>query len=216
MREIPAATLDQFVDACHEVAKHGLVRCSCGNLSLRVDEERFLVTTTGSWMSNLTRDQVALCRIDNGSSLNDKKPSSETGFHAGILRSRSDVNVVLHFQTPCATTIACQPANNVDFSLIPEIPFYIGPVARVPYFTPGSEELAAAVTQAMRAHDMVLLSNHGQVTAAKDFDHALQNAEFFELACEITLLGGNSITPLTSHEIGELRSLRSKSVGRAV
>ena len=216
MREIPEATLDRFVDACHEVARHGLVRCSCGNLSMRVDEECFLVTATGSWMSNLTRDQVAVCRLDDGTSLNDKKPSSETGFHAGILRSRSDVNVVLHFQTPCATTVACQPANHVDFSLIPEVPFYIGPVARVPYFTPGSEALAAAVTQAMRTHDMVLLSNHGQVTAAKDFDHVLQNAEFFELACQIILLGGNSITPLDPQAIEQLQGLRSKSMGRAV
>jgi len=216
MRAIPEATLDRFVDACHDVARHGLVRCSCGNLSMRVDEECFLVTATGSWMSNLTRDQVAVCRLDDGTSLNDKKPSSETGFHAGILRSRPDVNVVLHFQTACATTVACQPANQVDFSLIPEVPFYIGPVARVPYFTPGSEELAAAVTQAMRAHDMVLLSNHGQVTAAKDFDHVLQNAEFFELACEIILLGGNSITPLSPQAIKQLQMLRSKTVGRAV
>ena len=216
MREIPEATLDRFVDACHEVARHGLVRCSCGNLSMRVDEECFLVTATGSWMSNLSRDQVAVCRLNDGTSLNDKKPSSETGFHAGILRSRPDVNLVLHFQTPCATTVACQPADNIDFSLIPEVPFYIGPVARVPYFTPGSEELAAAVTQAMRAHDMVLLSNHGQVTAAKDFDHVLQNAEFFELACEIILLGGNSVTPLDSQAVKQLHLLRSKTVGRAV
>ncbi|HSD96164.1 MAG TPA: class II aldolase/adducin family protein [Sulfuricaulis sp.] len=216
MREIPEASLDRFVDACHEVAKHGLVRCSCGNLSMRLDEECFLVTATGSWMSNLTRDQVAVCSIENGNSLNDKKPSSETGFHAGILRSRPDVNVVLHFQTPCATTVACQPADHIDFSLIPEVPFYIGPVARVPYFTPGSGELAAAVTQAMATHDMVLLSNHGQVTAARDFDHVLQNAEFFELACEIILLGGKSITPLTSQAIEQLQALRSKTVGRAV
>jgi ribulose-5-phosphate 4-epimerase/fuculose-1-phosphate aldolase len=216
MREIPEATLDRFVDACREVAKHGLVRCSCGNLSMRVDEECFLVTATGSWMSNLSRDQVAVCRLDDGTSLNDKKPSSETGFHAGILRSRPDVNVVLHFQTPCATTVACQPANHVDFSLIPEVPFYIGPVARVPYFTPGSEELAAAVTQAMRTHDMVLLSNHGQVTAARDFDHVLQNAEFFELACQIILLGGNSIAPLDTQAIEQLQGLRSKTLGRAV
>lgn len=216
MREIPEATLDRFVDACHEVAKHGLVRCSCGNLSMRVDAECFLVTATGSWMSHLTRDQIAVCRIDDGISISDKKPSSETGFHAGILRSRSDVNVVLHFQTPCATTVACRATDNVDFSLIPEIPFYIGPVARVPYFTPGSEELAAAVTQAMRTHDMVLLSNHGQVTAGQDFDRVLQNAEFFELACEIILLGGNSITPLTPQAINQLQTLRSKKVGRVV
>ena len=216
MREIPEATLDRFVEACREVAKHGLVRCSCGNLSMRVDEECFLVTATGSWMSNLSRDQVAVCRLDDGASLNGKKPSSETGFHAGILRSRPDVNVVLHFQTPCATTVACQPANHVDFSLIPEVPFYIGPVARVPYFAPGSEALATAVTQAMRSHDMVLLSNHGQVTAARDFDHVLQNAEFFELACQIILLGGNSIAPLDTQAIEQLQGLRSKTLGRAV
>ncbi len=216
MREIPEATLDRFVDACHEVAKHGLVRCSCGNLSLRLDGDFFLVTATGSWMSHLTRDQVAVCRIDDGICVSEAKPSSETGFHAGILRSRPDVNVVLHFQTPCATTVACRPADNVDFSLIPEIPFYIGPVARVPYFTPGSNELAAAVTQTMRTHDMVLLSNHGQVTAAQDFDHVLQNAEFFELACEIILRGGSSITPLTPQAIEQLQALRSKTVGRVV
>jgi ribulose-5-phosphate 4-epimerase/fuculose-1-phosphate aldolase len=89
-------------------------------------------------------------------------------------------------------------------------------VARVPYFTPGSEALAAAVTQAMRTHDMVLLSNHGQVTAARDFDHVLQNAEFFELACQIILLGGNSITPLDPRAIEQLQGLRSKTAGRAV
>ena len=216
MHEIPEATLDRFVEACHAVAQHGLVRCSCGNLSMRVDEKRFLVTATGSWMSHLTREQVAVCRLDDGTSPNDKKPSSETGFHAGILRARSDVNVVLHFQTPCATTVACQPANPVDFSFIPEVPFYIGPVARVPYFTPGSDELAAAVTQAMRTHDMVLLSNHGQVTAAKDFEHVLQNAEFFELACQIILLGGNSIAPLDPQAIKQLHMLRSKTAGHAV
>lgn len=216
MSEIPEGMLDRFVDACHDVARRGLVRCSCGNLSMRMDEEHFLVTATGSWMSNLTRDQVAVCRVGDGATLNDKKPSSETGFHAGVLRSRPDVNVVLHFQTPCATTVACRPVEHVDFSLIPEIPFYIGPVARVPYFTPGSDELAAAVTEAMREHDMVLLSNHGQVTAAKDFDHVLQNAEFFELACEIILLGGNSVTPLSLEAIKQLQVLRSKAAGRVV
>jgi len=216
MSVISEEILDRFVDACHDVASRGLVRCSCGNLSMRVDAEHFLVTATGSWMSNLTRDQVAVCRVADGATLSDKKPSSETGFHAGVLRSRPDVNVVLHFQTPCATTVACRPAEQVDFSLIPEVPFYIGPVARVPYFTPGSDELAAAVTEAMREHDMVLLSNHGQVTAAKDFDHVLQNAEFFELACEIILLGGNSVTPLSPEAIKQLRVLRSKASGRSV
>jgi len=49
MREIPKSSLIGSLIACHEVAKHGLVPCSCGNLSMRLDEECFLVTATGSW-----------------------------------------------------------------------------------------------------------------------------------------------------------------------
>ena len=90
--------LEEFVSACHRVASHGLVRSSSGNLSCRVNEECMLITATRSWMGELTRDQVAVCRISDGAVLNEKKPSAENGFHFGILHERSDVNVVLHFQ----------------------------------------------------------------------------------------------------------------------
>jgi ribulose-5-phosphate 4-epimerase/fuculose-1-phosphate aldolase len=58
--------------------------------------------------------------------------------------------------------------------------------------------LAKAVTAAMRTHNLVQLRNHGQVTAAADFRHAIQNAVFFELACEIILRGGAQVAPMDS------------------
>ncbi|MCF6157657.1 MAG: class II aldolase/adducin family protein [wastewater metagenome] len=100
--------LDEFVTACHSVASHGLVRSSSGNLSCRINEEFMLITATGSWMGEITREQVAICRISDGAVLNEKKPSAENGFHFGILHERSDVNVVLHFQSPYATSLACR------------------------------------------------------------------------------------------------------------
>ena len=90
--------LEEFVTACHRVASHGLVRSSSGNLSWRVSEEHMLITATRSWMGELTREQIAICRISDGAVLNEKKPSAENGFHFGILHERSDVNVV--FQLP--------------------------------------------------------------------------------------------------------------------
>ena len=30
----------------------------------------------------------------------------------------------MHFQTPCATALACQKAENINYFVIPEIPFY--------------------------------------------------------------------------------------------
>ena len=154
---------------------------------------------------------VSLCKISDGSLLEGRNPSVEIGFHAGILKARADVNVVLHFQTPCATTLACRKSKNVNYFVIPEIPFYVGPVARVPYLPPGSKELARAVTEAMRDHDMVVMGNHGQVTVARDVDHAVQNAVFFELASEIILRSGADLLPLPEKAVRALLQLRQSA-----
>lgn len=220
MNDVPGGiddrTLDQFVDACHQIAERGLVRCSCGNLSLRLDAERFLITATGAWMSRLHREQAVVCRVSDGAALDGKRPSSEVGFHAGTLRARPEVNAVLHFQAPYATALACRANDGIDYAVIPEVPYYIGPVARVPYHKPGSAELAEAVTEAMRHHDMALMVNHGQVTAARDFDQIIQNAEFFELACQIIVLGGNSVASMSRQAAEQLRLLRPNTAARAV
>ncbi len=84
------------------------MRCSSGNLSLRFGEDRLLATATRSWLERITPADVALCRISDGERLGGARPTVEIGFHAGILRERPEMNVVLHFQTPCATALACR------------------------------------------------------------------------------------------------------------
>lgn len=214
MTDIPERFMREFIEACHAAAARGLVRCSSGNMSLRLDSERMLVTTSGSWMENMSADGVCVCSISDGTAMDGKTPSVEIGFHAAILRSRPDVNVALHFQTPCATALASRPAENINYFVILEVPFYIGPVARIPYFQPGSEDLAGAVTDAMRTHDMATMANHGQVTVADNLAHAIQNAVFFELACEIIVHGGDQLTPLSSEATQRLLESRAKSKKR--
>ena len=198
--------LDAFVAAARRVAAHGLVRCGSGNLSWRVDAERLLVTANKAWMADLTAERVALCRVADCEPLSDPRPSVETRFHAGILRERPEVRVVLHFQSPCATAIACCDPAMVNYDVIVEAPYYIGPVATVSYLPPGSEELADAVVGAMRGHDMAMLRNHGQVTVGRDLHDAIQRAAFFELACEILLRAGESIVPLSPQAVAALRA----------
>lgn len=215
MNEMSREQLDRFVEGCRDIARRGLVHCSCGNLSMRVDQESFLITSTGSWMERMSAEQATLCRTRDGVVLSGNKPSSEIGFHAGILRARPEINVVLHFQTPCATALACRQPEGLDYAVIPEIPYYIGRIGRVAYFTPGSDELAEAVTETMRAHDMVLMTNHGQVTAGVDYDQVVQNAEFFELACQILLIGGDTVTSMPGPAADYLRALRTQGTKRA-
>ena len=208
MTTVPQNILDTFVAACRQAAQHGLMKCSSGNMSWRIDGQHLLVSTSRSWLGRLTTDDVAICSMDDGRVLNNKRASVETGFHLGILKARPDISIVLHYQTPCATALACRNTDNVNFFVIPEIPFYIGPVARIPYFPPGSQALADAVVHAMRSHDLLIMGNHGQVTVAQDFDHAIQNAEFLELACDVILRCGDAVTPLPEAEANALLASR--------
>jgi len=214
MKAVPKRAIDEFVAACHEAAARGLLRCSSGNLSWRVDGKRMLVTRTRSWLGRLTPADVAVCALADGASLNGVKPTVEVGFHAGILRARPDVDVVLHYQSPYATALGCSRQPPGDFNIIPEVPFYIGPVGWVPYLPPGSAELADAVVAKMATHDLTVLANHGQVTVARDFDPAIQRAEFFELACQIMLASGGRARPLSGSAVRALTSAGRREHGR--
>ena len=188
--------LEAFARACRRVAEAGLVRCGSGNMSWRVGEDLMAVSATRAWLERLTADEVAVCRIGDGEVLNDRRPSVESRFHAGILRARPEVNVVLHFQSPNATALCCGEPEKTDFFVIIEVPYYIGRPAAVEYLPAGSPELAAAIVEAARNHDMILLKNHGQVVVGTNFDDAIQKAVLFELACHV-IVHGKNVQPLS-------------------
>ena len=177
-----------FIDACKKIADYGLVRCSSGNLSYRLDENLAILSASGSWLADINSEQVAICTIDDAQCINEKKPTVESRLHLQTLKQRQDVNVVLHFQSPFATAIACGNPEDYNFNVIMEIPYYIGPPAIVEYLPPGSQQLADAVTCALKDHNLAILRNHGLVTVGKDFNGAIQKACFFELACRILLV----------------------------
>ena len=208
------ACLKEFADACREIGHRGLARCSSGNFSLRIGDDRMLIKSSRAWLEEVTVDDISICRISDGTSLNGKKPSVEVGFHAGILRGRPDVNVVLHFQTPCATAVACTGRRQLNYFVTPEIPYYIGPVAQIPFLSPGSQQLADAVVKSMMKHDMMQLVNHGQVTVGKDCRQAIQNACFFEMACEIILRTGFKAKPISPKAVRALG--RNGAVPKAI
>ncbi len=198
--------IKKFVAQAHRVGNAGLTLCSSGNLSWRIGEEA-LVSGTGSWVPELTPEKVAVCKIETGEVLNGVKPSMESGFHLGILRERPDVNVVLHFQSTYATAVACMQDTPKNFNVTAEVPCHVGAeIPVIPYYRPGSKELAAAVIDAMRDHNSILLQKHGQVVCGKDFDQAFERATFFEMACRIIILSGGKYMTLSPAEIDDLET----------
>ena len=197
-------SINQFVEMARRVGQAGLTVCSSGNLSIRLGEE-VLISGTGSWVPELTADRVSVCRLSDGEVLNGIRPSIESVFHMGVMREREDVGCVLHFQSPYATAVACMKNRPTNFNFTAECPLHVGEeIPMIPYYRPGSPELAKAVVEAMRNHNSVMLLKHGQVVCGKDFNQALERAMFMEMSCRIAVINGDNVDPLTPAEIKDL------------
>lgn len=196
--------INEFLKQAHRVGDAKLTICSSGNLSWRIGDDA-LVSGTGSWVPELKAEKVSICRIETGEVLNGIKPSMESGFHLGIMRQRPDVNVVLHFQSEYATAVSCMKKKPENFNVTAEVPCHVGrEIPIIPYFRPGSPELAKAVVEAMKDHNSILLTNHGQVVCGSSFDQVFERAMFFEMACRIIIQSGMDYSVLTPEEIDDL------------
>ena len=188
----------------------GLIRSSDGNISIRLDDDRFLVTPAGLYKRGLKSKQLLVVnhqgKIIKGKG--DLKPSSELLMHLEAYRQRGDIGAVLHAHPPYSTalTIAGIP---FPTNIVPEIPVLLGEVASAPYATPGTQELALSISDLIKDHDSILLSNHGSLTVGKTLEGALLALERMELAAQTYYLAINlgKVNPLPEAEVEHLKAI---------
>jgi len=58
----------------------------------------------------------------------------------------------------------------------------------------------------MQTHNLVQLRNHGQVTVGRHLRQAIQNAAFFEMACEIICHAGKEGRAMPARATQDLRA----------
>ena len=178
--------LSHFSQYCQSIAKHGLVQASSGNFSIiDMDRKTYAITATGAWLEDV--QDAVICDAVTG--LAEKgKPSSENNLHRAIYDIRPDVRAILHCQ-PFYATMICVTGlfSPRDMEIIPEVPAYCGRMGWVPYFHPGSQELADAVTERIKTHEIVLAANHGVFAVASSPEALIQRCIFLEFASKIIM-----------------------------
>src|SRR5690606_26751693 len=98
-----------------------------------------------------------------------------------------DVQAVVHAHPPLATGFAVAGIP-LDRAVLAEVITTLGSVPIAAYATPSTEELPAAVRQFIRAHDGMLLANHGALTVGKDLMGAYYKMETVEHFAHISLV----------------------------
>ena len=202
--------IDDLISYGKKVKQAGLITGNSGNISVRLDNNRFAISPSGTRLDELDNDPMAICSLHNENPLQGR-PSIEAGMHRAVYNSRPGVGAILHFQSLYATIVACSKETAIDLNFIPEVPACIGTINIVHYFPPGSDELARAVEKAAADPTcyILMLKKHGQVAVGKDLDEAMKIAEFCEFACKIFCIG-KDLERYTDEELKGLAQYRKK------
>lgn len=157
-----------------------------GNISFRISEDCVLCTRHGADKGALNAEDIVMCAMDGSKIGGNGSPTSEFSMHRMAYRERPDVRAVIHAHPPTATAFAAASVP-LDALMLPEMVVLLGPVALVPYATPGTEELAEKLRVYLGDHDGFLLENHGALTVGGDLREAALRMELIEHNARITM-----------------------------
>ncbi|MDT3251924.1 methylthioribulose 1-phosphate dehydratase [Serratia sp. root2] len=104
MTENPQLTA--LLAACHWIGEKGWCPATGGNMSLRLDERRCLVTESGKDKGSLTEADFLLVETATNHVPSGRTPSAETGLHTLIYRLYPQIGAVLHTHSVNATVLS--------------------------------------------------------------------------------------------------------------
>jgi L-fuculose-phosphate aldolase len=161
-----------------------LVAGTEGNFSCRLEGGSVLCTPTGLCKGLLTPADLCKVDLDGRQVAGQRTRSSEILMHVGVYRAAPHIHALIHAHPPFATTYSVLGA--VDLAaVLPECDVFLGPVPLVPYQTPGTADMAAALLPFLDEHVAVLLQNHGTVTWGRDLESAYVLTETLEAVCRV-------------------------------
>jgi L-fuculose-phosphate aldolase len=198
-----------IIEVGRRLYARGYTASNDGTISVRLDDRRLLMTPKSVCKGFMTADMMVVTDLEGKKLAGDRDPSSEMQMHLEVYRQRPDARAVVHAHPPIATGFAVAGIP-LDRAVLAEVVTTLGSVPIAEYATPSTKELPDAVRKYVKAHDGMLLANHGALTLGADLFAAYYKMETIEHFAKISLvarlLGGERI--LSREEVTRLQELR--------
>lgn len=200
---------EEIVEVGRRLYARGFIASNDGNISVRLDDQRLITTPKGVSKGFMTPDIMVITDFDGRKLVGEREPSSELPMHLEIYKNRADVKAVVHAHPPLATGFAVAGIP-LTRAVLAEVVTTLGSIPIAEYGTPSTQELPDAVRKYIKAHDGLLLANHGAVTCCKTVMTAYYKMETIEHFAKISLvarvLGQENL--LSREEVSRLQGLR--------
>jgi L-fuculose-phosphate aldolase len=190
--------------AAKELLALGLVSGTAGNVSGRVDDERFVMTPSSVGYVTMTLEDLVV--VDGGGEVLEghRSPTSEKALHLECYTRYPEVGGVVHCHAKHSSMFAV--AHRPIPAGIDEFVIYIGgDVPCADYRQSGTDELATEVAAHLVDRSAALMANHGLLCVGKDVEDALHSATVVEHNAQIMwgaeALGG--VQPLPGKAVAD-------------
>lgn len=162
-----------------------------GNHSVKVDENRFLVTPTGISKGFLSPDDICVTDAEGvmiEPNAKGRRPSSEIKVHLAIFKKRPDVGAVIHSHPPHATAFAIAGVPLPE-GVHPEAEVFLGKVRTAKFAMPSTHDLPNSLLPLIGPEtNSLLMGNHGSVSFSHDLTDTYYKLEILDAYCRILLL----------------------------
>ncbi len=210
-----AVVRKEIVRAGRRLADRKMIAGADGNISVRLEPDRIMVTPSGRNKGLLDPQEMVIVDSKGKKIEGDLEASSELAMHLFVYRSRPDIDACVHAHPPYATAFAVAGVE-LPYDVLPEAVVTVGPIALTEFAPPGTEAVAKSLEVFVGEHNAFLLRNHGLLTIGQNLAEAGDRHETVEHCARILhlarQLGG--ITPLPTEEVARLEELRRKTGGR--
>lgn len=176
---------ESVVLAGKQLVETGLIARTWGNVSCRIDANRFAITPSGMAYETLRPEDIVIVNIEDLEYEGNIKPSSEKGIHASVYKHKPQINFVIHTHQTNAS-VAGILGRDIEI-LKDEAKSLIGHKAILAgYGLPGTKKLRKNVTAAVTGFGgrAVLMGNHGALCFGKSREMTFEVAKALEAECQ--------------------------------
>ncbi len=204
----------EIVETCHRVYNQGLLAAYDGNLSVRIDDEKILITRSAVNKGSVTEKDILI--IDNNGNLIEGKGkvTTEVKLHLKIYNCRKDINSVIHCHPLYSTAIA-STREKFPNNIFPEVILTMGEIPICKYATPSTNGLAESLDPYIDYANVFLLSNHGAVTTGKTLETAYYRMEKLEHISKTICIAESmgNLKKLSKENLNEIYSIAKETYG---
>ena len=175
----------QIIEIANDLFAAGHLTPTGGNISARAaDDDKIWITPSQLYKGSLTAETLLCIHEDGSIAEGEGKPSVEYQMHWKSYQVRPDATGAVHTHSPAATAFGI---TNQRFPPINTDAIFLADTRIVPWFMPGSTELAEAVGEALAASRGAILQCHGLMAVGETMRKAANRAVMLEETARLYL-----------------------------